>query len=122
MPAPKTSVVPVPGEGTIVRLDALAAEMTARGWAAYVTTPSGRPPRLFVQHPRQSTVGDTVLAAVGDATGEWGYWFGHAERITPCDCPAKAAEAVVRALTPEVDSAAEPAAPATQRLAKGPQR
>lgn len=63
-----------------------------------------------------------VLAAAGDATGELWYWFGHAERITSCDSPAKAAEAVVRALASGADSAAEPAAPAAQRLAKGTRR
>jgi hypothetical protein len=122
MPTPKTSLVPVPGEETIPRLDASAAEMTARNRAANVTTPSGRPPRLFVQHPSRSAVGGTVLAAVGDATGELWYWSGHAERVTSCSSPAKSAEAVVRALAPRAGSAAGPAVPARQRLVQGARR
>lgn len=53
MPALKTSVVPVPGGETIARLDASAAEMTAAGWAACLTTTLGRPPRLVAKGSRR---------------------------------------------------------------------
>jgi hypothetical protein len=40
-----------PGDG-IACLDALAAQMHARGWSAYITTPAGRLASLFVQDPQ----------------------------------------------------------------------
>jgi hypothetical protein len=82
----------------IASLDALAAEMSARGWTAQVTTTTSRLACLFVQDPRDRAVCGDVLAACDDSTGDWWYWFGWAERIAPVETPATAADAIVRGL------------------------
>jgi hypothetical protein len=104
MPASQPSVVPVPEEDRLAFLDALAAELKARGWIAYIAATLWRAPRLFVQHPQQHSLTETVLAAPDDASGQWWYWFSHAERIAPADSTALAAEKVIQALSPGTGS------------------
>jgi hypothetical protein len=87
-----------PVQDRIASLDALAAEMSARGWTAQVTTTTSRLASLFVQDPRDRAVCGDVLATRDDATGDWWYWFGWAERIAPVTTPATAADAIVRGL------------------------
>jgi hypothetical protein len=82
----------------IASLDALAAEVTARGWTAYVTTTTSRLACLFVQDPQDRAVCGDVLAARDESTGNWWYWFGWAERIAPVETPGTAADAIVRGL------------------------
>jgi len=79
-------------------LDALAAELTACGWTAYVMTPRGRPARLFVQDPDDRRMCADVLAAAGSGTGDWWFWFGWAERIAPVGAPDTAAAVIVTEL------------------------
>jgi hypothetical protein len=86
------------GEQRIASLDVLAAEMSARGWTAYVTTTTSRLACVFVQDPRDKAVCGDVLAARDDSTGDWWYWFGWAERIAPVEAPGTAADAIVRGL------------------------
>ncbi len=95
LPASRTSTAAFPAEEQIARLDALAAEVIAYGWAAYITTPLGRPVRLFVQDPSDTAMCSYIVAAPDDASGDWWYWFGWAERITPAAMPAAAAQAIV---------------------------
>ncbi|HEY7430954.1 MAG TPA: hypothetical protein VH641_09490 [Streptosporangiaceae bacterium] len=94
----RPSSVAVPADKQIARLDALAAEVIAHGWTAYVTTPLGRPVRLFVQDPGDPAMCSYIVTAPDDASGEWWYWFGWAERIAPAEMPATAAAAIVRVL------------------------
>ena len=98
LPVSRPSPAALPADKQIARLDALAAEMIAHGWAAYITTPLGRPVRLFVQDPSDTAMCSYIVAAPDDATGEWWYWFGWAERIAPAAVPATAAEAIVATL------------------------
>jgi len=93
----------VPAGNQIARLDALAAEVIARGWAAYITTPLGRPIRLFVQDPCDLAMCSYIVAAPDDASGDWWYWFGWAERIAPTGLPATAAEAIIGTLRRSAD-------------------
>jgi hypothetical protein len=86
-------------------LETLAAEVSAHGWAAYLTTPLGRPVRLFVQNPADRVLCSYIMAAPDATTGEWWYWFGWAERIAPAATPAVAAQAIVRALQRPAHSA-----------------
>jgi hypothetical protein len=109
MPAPKPGVAPVSEQGRIARLEALAAEMTSRGWTAHVITAPRRGSRLFVQHPASTAGGQHILAAPDNASGEWHYWFVPAEPIAPAGSPAQAAEAIVRALGQGAGRAAGPA-------------
>lgn len=93
-----------------MRLDALAAELTARGWAAYVTTACGRPARLFVQNPRDPGMCADVMAAAESGTGDWWFWFGWAERIAPVGAPDTAAAVIVTELRRPVDDRSQRAA------------
>jgi hypothetical protein len=85
-------------QNEIACLDALAAEVIARGWAASITTPLGRPVRLFVQDPGDPAMFAYIAVAADDTSGTWWYWFDWAERIAPAAIPATAAEAIVRSL------------------------
>jgi hypothetical protein len=93
----------LPAENQIACLDALAAEMIARGWAACITTPPGRPVRLFVQDPDDPAMSGYIAASLGDASGDWWYWFDWAERIAPAAIPATAAEAIASRLRRPAD-------------------
>ena len=90
-------------EEWLTRLDVLAAELTACGWTAYVTTPRGRPARLFVQNPCDRGMCADVMAAAGSGTGDWWFWFGWAERIAPVGAPDTAAAVIVTELRRPVD-------------------
>jgi hypothetical protein len=83
---PDPQLAPAPVEEGMACLDALAAELTARGWTAYVTTPRGRPARLFVQNPHDHVMCADVLAAPAGSAGDWWFWYGWAERIAPARC------------------------------------
>jgi len=79
-------------------LDALAAELTARGWTAYVTAPRGRLACLFVQNPHDRRMCADVMTAAGSGRGDWWFWFGWAERIAPAGAPDTAAAVIVTEL------------------------
>jgi len=87
-----------PAETRVAHLDALAAELRARGWTTYLTTPAGRVACLVVQDPQDRAECGSVVAAPGGTTGDWWYWFGWAERIAPARAPGAAADAVIAAL------------------------
>jgi hypothetical protein len=85
-----------PGEA-ITRLEALAAELDARGWPAWVDTPSGQPPRLHARNPEPGAAAlNEQVYAHPRADGTWTYWWPWAEPITPD--PADAAEIITRVL------------------------
>jgi len=96
-----------PAEERLTRLDVLAAELTARGWTAYVTTPRGRPARLFVQNPHDRGMCADVMAAAESDTGDWWFWFGWAERIAPVSAPDTAAAVILTELRRPVDASWE---------------
>jgi hypothetical protein len=83
------------GDG-IAYLDVLAAQMHARGWAAYVSTPHGRLACLFVQDPHDRAECGDIIAAPDGTTGDWWFWFSWAERIAPIHASAAAADAIVK--------------------------
>jgi hypothetical protein len=95
-------------------LDALAAQLRARGWGAYITTPPGRLASLFVQDPHDRPKCGDIIAALDTATGHWWYWFSWAERIGPAHAPGAAADAIIRAFQRPADEP-EPAGPAASR-------
>jgi len=89
-------------------LDVLAAQMHARGWSAYITTPAGRLASLFVQDPHDRPRCGDIVAARDTITGRWWYWFSWAERIAPADAPAAAADAIISAFQRPPDDPPEP--------------
>ena len=91
-------------ESQIACLDALAAELISRGWVACVTTPPGRPVRLFVEDPGDPAMFSYIAAAPDDTSGDWWFWFGWAERIAPAAMPGTAAEAIAGELRRPADS------------------
>lgn len=100
-----------PGGDGIAFLDALAAQMHARGWSAYITTPAGRLTSLFVQDPRDRPKCGDIIAALDAATGQWWYWFSWAERIAPAHAHAAAADAIIQTLERPADEAGVQAVP-----------
>ncbi|HUZ25587.1 MAG TPA: hypothetical protein VMV07_17655 [Streptosporangiaceae bacterium] len=82
---------------TTARLEALAAELTARGWAARLHTPPGRPPSLHTHNPEP---GAAALAehvyAQPRADGTWAFWWPWAEPIAAT--PITAADIITRVL------------------------
>jgi hypothetical protein len=107
-----------PGGDGIAYLDVLAAQMHARGWGAYITTPAGRVASLFVQDPHDRPQCGDIIAVRDAATGHWWYWFTWAERIAPAHAPAAAADAIIRALQRPADEPEPPGALASRRAAE----
>ena len=101
----------------IVCLEALAAQMHARGWTAYISTPAGRLASLFVQDPHDRTECSDIVVAPGGTAGDWWYWFSWAERIAPVHAPAAAADAIIRAFQRPTDA---PPAPPTRAVGGAP--
>jgi hypothetical protein len=104
------------GDG-IALLEVLAAQMHARGWSAYLTTPAGRVASLFVQDPHDHPRCGDIIAALDAATGHWWYWFSWAERIASAHAPATAADAIIRALQRPADEPEPPGPAVTSRQA-----
>jgi hypothetical protein len=76
----------------IADLEALAAELSARGLQANVQTVPGRPPYLDVRNPRASVLTERVYAQAGS------FWWSWAEPIASCDEMTKAAAILARVL------------------------
>ena len=78
-------------------LDALAAELSARGWTSRVRRLPGRLPGLRVVNPEPgaSALSEDIYARP-DQGGGWVYWWPWAEPIA--DDPAGAAAVIVRVL------------------------
>ncbi len=104
------------GTDGIAFLDLLAAQMHARGWNAYITTPAGRLTSLFVQDPRDRPKCGDIIAALDAATGHWWYWFSWAERIAPAHTPAAAADAIIRTFERPADESPEPSPAASSQI------
>jgi hypothetical protein len=103
----------------IACLDVLAAQMRARGWTAYITTPAGRLASLFVQDPHDRAECGDIIAARDTATGQWWYWFSWAERIGPAHAPAAAADAIISAFQRPRDDSPEPEPEPSRHPASG---
>ena len=88
----------------IAYLDALAAQMRACGWTAYVNTRPGRLASLFVRDPHNPAVCADIVAAPDSDTDNWWYWFSWAERITTGYAPHAAAIAIIATLRLAADS------------------
>jgi hypothetical protein len=95
----------------IAHLDVLAAQMTARGWTAYISTPAGRLTSLFVQDPHHRAEHGDIIAGPDRATGDCWYWFIWGERLAPVHAPAAAADAIIRAFQRPTDGPQAPQAP-----------
>ncbi len=96
---PRQSVVPVPAEEIVCRLETLAATLTARRWTAYVTAQIWRTPRLLVQHRTDPSVRTHIQAAPDDTTGAWLFWDDDGTPIAPADAPDHAADVIIRIMT-----------------------
>ena len=101
MPGPHTRGAPA--HEWLACLDALAAELTTHGWTGYVTTPRGRPARLFVQNPLDRAICADIITAAENGTADWWFWFSWAERIAPAGAPATAAAVIVTELRRPAD-------------------
>jgi hypothetical protein len=96
---------PGQAEDAAALLDVLAAQLHARGWTGYMSTPAGRLACLSVPDPQGRTGGADVIAVPDGHTGHWWYWFSWAERIAPVDAPAEAADAIISACQRPADKA-----------------
>jgi hypothetical protein len=106
------------GDG-IACLDALAAQMHARGWSTYITTPAGRLASLFVQDPQDCAECGDIIAARDATTGQWWYWFSWAERIAPAHVPAAAADVIISAFRRPPDDPPKPGPEPSRHPARG---
>lgn len=81
----------------IDQLNALAAELSAHGWAADVRTGRGRPPCVHTRNPEPgaAALAEDIYARPG-TDGQWAYWWPWEQRIA--GSPASAAAAIVRTL------------------------
>jgi len=80
-------------------LDALAAELAARGWTSSVRTARGQVPSLHACNPEPGAAALSELIYVHPRTdGSWAYWWPWAEPIA--ETPEKAAAVIVRVLRP----------------------
>jgi hypothetical protein len=80
----------------VTYLDALAAELTARGMRAVVTT-AAPTPAVLVTNPRAAVLNERVIAAP-DGNGTWWFWWPWAERIAPAAVTADAAGVIISVL------------------------
>ena len=108
---------PGQAEDAVAFLDVLAAQLCARGWTGYMSTPAGRLAFLSVPDRHGRTGGADVTAVPDAHTGQWWYWFSWAERIAPVDAPAEAADAIISACQ---EPAGEAEAPAADGHGRGP--
>ena len=83
----------------MVRLDTLAEELAARGWASSVKAPAGRVPRLHARNPvpGAGALSEDIFAQPR-ADGTWVFWWPWAEPIA--ESADRAAEVIVRVLRP----------------------
>lgn len=97
------TTVPAPaagGSSIITQLDALAAELAGRGWAARLETPPRRLPRLHVQNPAVPALSEYIYAQPR-RDGSWTYWWPWAQPIG--SAAAEAAAIIIGALRPQND-------------------
>ena len=83
----------------VARLDALAEELAARGWASSVQAPNGRLPRLHARNPvpGAGALSEDIFAQPR-ADGTWVYWWPWAQPIA--EAADRTAEVIVRVLRP----------------------
>ncbi len=103
---------PVSGEptGLLDALNALAAELSARGWTSRVRTLPGRLPGLRVLNPEAgaAALSEDIYARPGEG-GSWVYWWPWAEPVA--GDPASAAAVIVRVLRPANSDVSQACAP-----------
>jgi hypothetical protein len=80
------------------RLEALAGDLTARGFTAHPIT-NGQVPGVRVINPVVTRLSEDVWAAPAD-DASWWFWWSWAERITQVEDVATAAARIAHVLTP----------------------
>jgi hypothetical protein len=83
----------------IGRLQTLASELAARGFAAHLST--ARHPCVRVVNRQATALSELIYAARYDADGFIWFWWSWAERICPADDPQHAAGKIAHVLTPQ---------------------
>ena len=73
-------------------LEALADNLSKRGFETRLDTPEGRMPSLLVTNPQASRLSETIM------TGHGWFWWSWAERITAVADVAAAADVIARVL------------------------
>jgi hypothetical protein len=95
-----TTVISVESKGNheSVYLDKLAEELTHRGLEAWLMTPNGRMPSVYVVNPTARALEDNVYAVRGQDGLCW-FWWSWAERIAIVDDLDLAATTIARVLS-----------------------
>jgi hypothetical protein len=78
-------------------LEKLADELANRGLEAWLMTPPGRVPSLYVTNPGARALEENICAVQGK-DGIWWFWWSWAERIAIADDLDAAATAITRVL------------------------
>ena len=96
---PALAALLAPGGPVAAALDALAVELTGRGWVADLRHPVGGPNGLFVRNPDPGAamLSEHVLVAPGP-DGTLAYWWPWADQIAPAADVHGAADVVTRVL------------------------
>jgi hypothetical protein len=98
MPAQYPADIPAAEAATATQaLEALATELTARGWPARLHAPVGRLPSLYVQNPCAAMLSEHIYAGPG-ADGTLFYWWPWADKIAPAADPGATATTITRVL------------------------
>jgi hypothetical protein len=98
------------------RLDALAVELTGRGWITYeVATLPHQSPAICVLDRGTREVRMRIVTAPDDETGTWYYWPPTGAPLARADDAAAAADVIARELIRgTLASRAETTAPSTE--------
>jgi hypothetical protein len=110
MPVQPPAGIPVAAQLSAAQsLEALARELTTRGWVTRPHAPAGRRPSLYVQNPEPgaSLLSEHIYASPSQ-DGTWWYWWPWAAKIAPVADPGTAAATVTRVLPAVTDAEATP--------------
>jgi hypothetical protein len=98
MPAAHPSSLPSVPDVPADCLETFGAGLRALGQIAHVFVPPGRVRGLIVQSPQAARRYEQVRAASDGATGQWRFWSGWEEPVTPAGALAAAGGKVTRIL------------------------
>lgn len=81
----------------LAHLGRLGEELTGRGFLVRTVSPSSGPPYLRVANPVAPVLTDRVMCERG-GEGRWWFWWPWAQRISPVEELADAADRIGRVL------------------------
>ncbi|WP_157429822.1 hypothetical protein [Actinomadura oligospora] len=90
-------------ERALGHLEHLVDRLRSRGWLVEVAAPGDRWPTALVSNGELPGLNESVIAAPDHSGGDWFYYFGWGERISPCAEPDRALATLARVLAVHTD-------------------